>query len=263
MVVRPLTDHHQRKKTAHRKFQLPTDDQRGRRVSASIEDEENVVDVQVSRLGSSLHTIHANSQSHPPIADEQDMAATMAGSPTTPRRGHAPLTFPFRQNTIARRAQTPGANELEYQLPAVAELRAADQESDSRRSSIDSDAGSSTSLPPQARLALNEQISREEEIAEGEEKEEMTKVAESPSDLSLTANPPLEEVPSDQNTAAALHEEEGEGEIVEDRMAPVAGERQRVRREKLGEKLMQVFGLQEREEVLDEMRCWLLRSVSE
>jgi sterol 3beta-glucosyltransferase len=51
--------------------------------------------------------------------------------------------------------------------------------------------------------------------------------------------------------------------LIEERMDINPTEKQRVRREKLAERLMEVFGLEKREEVLEEMRCWLLRSVSE
>ena len=65
------------------------------------------------------------------------------------------------------------------------------------------------------------------------------------------------------NTSAALREESGENEIVEDQMMENPSEKKRLRRENLAEKLQSVFGLAEREEVVDEMRCWLLRSISE
>lgn len=120
----------------------------------------------VSRMHSSLHTIR------PDAIDTT--AEPTSSSPTTPRRGHHhALHFPFRENTIARKAQSPSVNELEYQLafrrpneeeqselardgkPAiVAELQPADG---SRRDSAAS-TGSDESMPPGARSALNDQI---------------------------------------------------------------------------------------------------------
>jgi sterol 3beta-glucosyltransferase len=117
--------------------------------------------------------------------------------------------------------------------------------SEERRASVASSTGSDGSMPPGARSALNDQIIKEEDQAGKEESAEIAQAAGLPP--SAGQNLDLEETPSDLNDRMSMGK---------------SGERQRMRKEKLGEKLMQVFGLAEREEVLEEMRCWLLRSVS-
>lgn len=221
-------------------------------------------------MGSSLHTIRPD-----PI---DTTAEPTHSSPTTPRRAHQhALHFPFRQNAIARKAQSPSVDELEYQL-AFRRPNEAEQDElardgkpaivaevvppgEDRRSSVASSTGSDGSMPSGARSALNDQITKEEDQAGKEESAEIAQAAGLPP--SAGQNLDLEETPSDLNTDAALREGGARDEEIDDRMGMgKSGERQRMRKEKLGEKLMQVFGLAEREEVLEEMRCWLLRSVS-
>lgn len=176
------------------------------------------------------------------------------------------LKFPFRANTIARRAQSPGAMEIQYQLaqahglsttPALHQLGMAG-DLDSHRGSGESD----TSLDPGAQQFLNDRVTAEETQAQrevGQEIERTEREAELHSD-----NESREILRADPEAAAALREaQEGSEVEVEDRMQMNAGERQRLRKERLSQKLMDVFGLTEAEEVLEEMRCWLLRSVSE
>lgn len=140
---------------------------------------------------------------------------------------------------------------------------------DTRRSSEDSDA----SLDPAAREFLSERIAVEEDNARREEIEEIRNAEESAevhgrphAELDVYGHDGEESGSGaeESNTEAALREAEG-GELVEveDRMAMNAGERQRLRKQQLGQRLMEVFGLNEMEEVVEEMRCWLLRSVSE
>lgn len=154
--------------------------------------------------------------------------------------------------------------ELQYQLaqdhplpvtPALSQLVADDG---SRRGSEESD----TSLDPGAARFLNERVAVEEGAAQrevGQEIERTRREADEHSD-----NEQRDMLDQHPQAAAALREaREGSEVEVEDRMPMNAGERQRLRRERLGQKLMDVFGLQEREEVVEEMKCWLLRSVSE
>jgi sterol 3beta-glucosyltransferase len=187
-----------------------------------------------------------------------------------PSDGRAPaypksLKFPFRANTVARKARSPGPTELQYQLAKTSlnDTDAAtadsgyfpDQEDlGERRSSGQSE----LSIGQPAREMMQDRIQKEEDIGVEEEAKEMSKVQR---DL-----PTVAEVPSrsaeDDNTSAALREGSGEDEVVEDRMMPNPSEKKRLRKEQLAEKLQEVFGLAEREEVIDEMRCWLLRSIS-
>jgi sterol 3beta-glucosyltransferase len=110
---------------------------------------------------------------------------------------------------------------------------------------------------------IDRRIAAEEDTGEKEEDQEILRTR--PEALNLAPDVGGKKAkPSDANLDAALREGlEGEEELVEERMELNPAERQRVRKEKLSERLMEVFGLEEREEVLEEMRCWLLRSVSE
>ena len=210
------------------------------------------------------------------------------------KRGPA-LQFPFRQNTIARKAQSPGPSELEYQLRnqqgAAVDPQFAALAEEGRRDSgesvrtVESDGG----LPAgHTREIMGERIEQEQMMAKDEEEAEMERVEEESPSASLMLGPTLGSAgaqsqsqslevgqsqvyparspgvhSSEENVAAALREADGGEEVIEDQMEPNQQEKKRVRREKLGERLQEVFGLEEREEVLEEMRCWLLRSVSE
>jgi sterol 3beta-glucosyltransferase len=103
------------------------------------------------------------------------------------------LDFPFRENTIARRAQAPGVGEINYQL------------------SPNVDPSLLVDLPTEDRVES--------------------------------------ELESDASAAAV---ELSSAEI-----------KRRRRNARLAARLKEVFGLEEEEEVLEEMTCWLLRSVSE
>lgn len=137
---------------------------------------------EVPTMHSSLHTIRP-----------METAGLPSGSPTervSPRKQqhrllHPELHFPFRENTIARRAQAPGQTELSYQY-------ADEEENDS-----------------------------------------------------VLADLPLE------RHAVQPTDTESEAEAKRHRSARLAA------------RLQEVFGLKEEEEVLEEMTCWLLRSVSE
>jgi sterol 3beta-glucosyltransferase len=118
------------------------------------------------------------------------------------------------------------------------------------------------SIGQPARELMSNRISKEEDQGQQEEAEEISKASRPSADLATLAEMPSRESGVD-NTSAALREESGENEIVEDQMMENPSEKKRLRREKLAEKLQDVFGLAEREEVVDEMRCWLLRSISE
>jgi sterol 3beta-glucosyltransferase len=155
--------------------------------------------------------------------------------------------------------------ELQYQLaqgqplpttPAVSQLIAAADE-ESPRGSEESD----TSLDPGAAQFLNDRVAVEEGAAQREVGQEIERTRREADEHSDEEQRELLE--QDPQAAAALREAQEGSEIeVEDRMPMNAGERQRLRRERLGQKLRDVFGLQEMEEVMEEMRCWLLRSVS-
>jgi sterol 3beta-glucosyltransferase len=107
---------------------------------------------------------------------------------------------------------------------------------------------------------MSDRISKEENRGQQEEAEEISR-ASAGNDLETVSEVPTREARTD-NTSAALREGSDEDEIVEDQMMENPSEKKRLRREKLAEKLQHVFGLAEREEVIDEMRCWLLRSIS-
>lgn len=124
--------------------------------------------------------------------------------------------------------------------------------SDSRRSSAASDG----SLPPGTRVMLNDQITKEQQQAGEEEDTEMARAGLETGGSGISG-----ERGSAENTAAVLREHGDDDD--DSTVQKESGQKQRVRKEKLGQKLMEVFGLPEREEVLEEMRCWLLRSISE
>ncbi len=196
---------------------------------------------------------------------------------TTPRDPHAnaQLHFPFRAYTIARKARSPGQSELNYQFADAVRQRQESESSEGslggvpmprgfdlkpRRSGAESDGG----FPAETRKLVDEQIHREEDIGEKEEEGEIELAARQDgavTDVQLA--PPIGEDKPDQRNVGAALREDPEDDVVEDRLEENRSERKRVRREKLSERLKQVFDLEEQEEVLEEMRCWLLRSVSE
>lgn len=127
---------------------------------------------------------------------------------------------------------------------------------------------------------MQDRIEKEQSLGEEEEKEEMMMAEHQQAgplaalnlgrEISATTADPVvgsggegANAPSDRNALAALREPSDGDELAEGHVPPNASERRRMRRELLAEKLKVVFGLDEREEVLEEMRCWLLRSVSE
>jgi sterol 3beta-glucosyltransferase len=214
--------------------------------------------------------------------------------PSTAHPGHQrELDFPFRANTVARKAQSPGITELQYQLPHVQHYKiGADHELQSqtvsgdetkapvgdidpwiRRGSGESDTASS--IGEDIRTVLDERMRKEEGIGKEEEEEEIMRAAEeNPLVNRLSLEPIMSGGdPSEVNTAAALREEAGPSDAQrrgsdlpaeqgERSQVQGSADRKRIRKEKLAEKLMEVFGLERKEEVLEEMRCWLLRSVS-
>lgn len=218
----------------------------------------------VSRLHSSLHTIRPMGHATPP---EDDMVEVPS---VTQYSDQHPLRFPFRENTIARRARSPGINELNYQfaqgrrraasdlgdnVPSIAGLRVAGDERPPSEGSVGS-------IGPEERRLVEERVAAEEDIAHDEEREEIQRFHPDALDLGPVIEGQGDRL-SEANVQAALREgEEGQEELIEERMDINPAEKQRVRREKLAERLMEVFGLEKREEVLEEMRCWLLRSVS-
>lgn len=231
--------------------------------------------ISATRMQSSLNTIR-------PMApqNEEDLVQVPPADQVKPPHTSHRLSFPFRANTIARRARTPGQKELSYQFAGMttSEVREAERQSaeqgyfdgdgsDSRRSSgetDESDGGVPVDSP--ARHLMADRISKEENMAGEEEAKEMDRVGHSPMVNSTGLAPPIPELnqrPSDDNAPAALREGSSEDEVIEDQMMANPSEKKRLRREQLAERLQEVFGLEEREDVLDEMRCWLLRSVSE
>nr|XP_019049094.1 sterol 3-beta-glucosyltransferase [Kwoniella bestiolae CBS 10118]OCF28024.1 sterol 3-beta-glucosyltransferase [Kwoniella bestiolae CBS 10118] len=234
----------------------------------------------VNRLGSSLHTIRPMNQ--PQTINENNDKVKPPQPPHSPHGIHPlqPLQFPFRDNTIARKARRPNETELAYQYAESEARRQSLEVSDSNVSSESSspfppdsaytsrrpsDPSSETSsIDGTARELLHEQISHEEELGEAEEREEIYRAAEaSPVKAPLDLAPAISEHEQQElNTDAALRQAETkQEEVVEESIQPNESERRRVRKEKLAERLMDVFGLEEREDVLEEMRCWLLRSV--
>ena len=184
--------------------------------------------------------------------------------------------FISRSNTIAYRGISPGDSELNDQF---AEVSSQKQDSgiapgiqgtvplprgfaaDDRRISDDSDNG--LPMEGEARQLLDAQIRHEEDLGGKEEDIEIKRAAEQNPSVPGPhfTNSVAAERPNEQNTGAALRESPG-AEILEEDMETNASERRRLRQEKLSQRLMEVFGFEEREEVLAEMRCWLLRSVS-
>ena len=219
-----------------------------------------------------MHTIRPMQT---PTAEEP---ADFGSSGYFPPSGSRPqsLHFPFRQNTIARRAHAPGEGELAYQFakrptvpeeegsPEVPTVVEEAQISDERRSSAGTDDG----LPVgcEARQALERRLTAEAEIAEQETKEEIDQAVK---DGEVSHPQPGVNVPSpmgkvsEANLDAALRQGDQHDEILDELMDPNPEQKRRMRMEKLAERLQEVFGLQEREPVLEEMRCWLLTSVSE
>lgn len=188
-----------------------------------------------------------------------------------PDKDH-PLHFPFRDNTIARHARSPGLNELNFQFRGTEETAAGGSTTISSvpmpRGMVDTRRESGESIGPGARQMLDERTKAEEGIAENEEKTEILRaegrLPEGVQALNLGPQLDREVSPSDANAGAALRERtDVRGAEVEDSMEPNPNEKQLVRKEKLAERLQDVFGLEQREEVLEEYRCWLLRSVSE
>lgn len=200
---------------------------------------------------------------------EEDIVKVQPGDAQRPANNTKGLNFPFRANTVARRARSPGPTELQYQL-AKTSLDEAEQTSRSapvdqdyfdheelghRRTSTESE----TSIGQPARAMMQDRIGKEQAIGEEEEAGEIARIAP---DLEPVLEMPGEAV-AERNTSAALREGSGEEEVIEDQMMANPSEKKRLRRENLAEKLQDVFGLAEREEVIEEMRCWLLRSISE
>ena len=217
-------------------------------------------------MGSSLATIRPMS-----AQVDDDMVNVNSSDAARSRANSKSLNFPFRANTVARKARSPAVSEIQYQL-AKATLgeaeavpaNAGDQGyfpkhmGEVRRSSEDSE----MSIGQPARELMSARISKEENQGQQEEAEEIQRASKPSADLATLSEMPSRESGAD-NTSAALREESGENEIVEDQMMENPSEKKRLRRENLAEKLQSVFGLAEREEVVDEMRCWLLRSISE
>jgi sterol 3beta-glucosyltransferase len=202
---------------------------------------------------------------------EEDMDNVQSSDAARSRANSKSLNFPFRANTVARKARSPAVTEIQYQLAksslGEAEAVPADtteqgyfptHKGDIRRSSEDSEA----SIGQPARELMDDRIEKEENKGQQEEAEEISRASRPSANLADLAEVPSREARAD-NTSAALREGSGEEELVEDQMMENPSEKKRLRREKLAEKLQDVFGLAEREEVIDEMRCWLLRSISE
>ena len=246
---------------------------KGKRLSA-LPSTTTHLTVSATRMQSSLNTIRPMS-----TQKEDDLVQVPPADQVKPPHTSHGLSFPFRANTIARRARTPGQKELSYQFAGMttsevreAERQSAEQgyfdneESSSRRSSGETDEdddGVPVNSP--ARHLMEHRISKEENMAGEEEAKEMNRVGHSPMTNSSGLAPPIpaaDQRPSDDNAPAALREGSSEEEIIEDQMMVNPSEKKRLRREQLAERLQEVFGLEEREDVLDEMRCWLLRSVS-
>ena len=195
---------------------------------------------------------------------------------------HRSLNFPYRQNAVARKARSPGPTELAYQFagrpaqtvpledipPVVPEEPRKRRASDDSTITVESEGGLSAGL---GRDVVAQQVEKEGQLAEQEEGAEIIRADEEqtlPSHGSSSLGGAVSstasmETQQDENVGAALREGTPKDEVVEDLMAMNPQEKKRVRREMLAERLRDVFGLDEREEVLEEMRCWLLRSVSE
>lgn len=226
----------------------------------------------VSRLGSSLSTIRPMSSSSP----------THAKAPSTSHGSHPTHTLhlPFRQNAIARRARRPGTTELDYQY-------ATPETSSRRTSAAGSEASSEGEVPlPKGFVShpnliipsgegeaaahadlklINDRICKEQQIADVEEQAEILRSAEEQRmRLGKEFVRHKNRDSADLNVDAALREGGSEGDdVIEEQMQTNEAEKRITRKERLAERLMEVFGLEEREQVLEEMKCWLLRSVSE
>ena len=224
-----------------------------------------------SRLHSSLHTIRpASTSTH---LDPNDPSRIPAHA-TQEGQGNQSLYFPFRQNTIARRARSPGLTEMNYQFDEGQTAANGTQprrdsgdvplprgfDPDTRRTSEESDGG----LPVggDARKLVDERVRTEEAIGEEEENEEMLRAADEDDPPAIDLGAVLgDDRPSDENTAAALREGDQEPQPKRP-MGERGADRKLARKEMLSDRLTTVFGLEEKEEVLEEMRCWLLRSIS-
>ncbi|ORY29024.1 hypothetical protein BCR39DRAFT_559323 [Naematelia encephala] len=212
--------------------------------SSDSEEEERQVAAgrrpKMAHVGSSLHTIRP-----------------MVSNSTVKPHPSQSLHFPFRENTIARRARSPAPTELNFQFrgshPGEVPLpRGFDADSLRGEDGLH--------ISNDAVKLVQDRVEAEEKRGAQEEKEEILRaeVQGGPASKSLILEAPIgAESPSENNTDAALREEIDE--VVEERMEPTIQERKRLRREKLADKLQEVFGLEEREEVLEELRCWLLR----
>ena len=246
--------------------------------------------ISASRMHSSLHTIRPMASPANEMTPAQPETESYFPQETSRKPGHHSLQFPFRQNAIARKARSPGPSELEFQfqnrnenpanrsvLPAEEDIPSPVLEEgiDNRRISQESDGG----IGGPVREIMEQRVAVEQGLAKEEEGQEIDRCEEEGATPSSTAPPGLatplnqrqnlgysqeeERAQSEENVAAALREGSDEEEIVEDRMQANPQEKKRVRREILAERLQEVFGLEHRETVLEEMRCWLLRSVSE
>ena len=231
-------------------------------------------------MHSSLHTIRP--MAHTPVDEDiVEIPPSMVSSPSGEFSQH--LHFPFRENTIARRARSPGQSELAYQFAEAARRRKISLE---KKEVTPAALDQTGAVPPPKQMddelvvspgieqvvagddgltrdLVGDRIQREAEIGELEEIEEISAAArELPNKVDLSRVRSGDTSTSEVNTEAALREERGRNEVVEERMPTNVQEKKRLRREMLSQKLMEVFGLDEREEVLEEMKCWLLRSVS-
>ena len=209
--------------------------------------------------------------------DPEDMVKVTSPpkSASSVHAGHL-LHFPFRDNAIARRARSPGAAELQYQFatgsrPRPAVPARADTLPATALPSIAGD-GIAAVDEEDAQEVVNDRVAKEQEHGQIEEKEEIAKVTSHGQSLAHPVPPEVmvedaeagDATLQEHNVGAALREgEPGEEEVIDDRLEENPAEKKRLRREKLSERVMDVFGLEEREEVLEEMKCWLLRSVSE
>ncbi|KAK4684673.1 hypothetical protein P7C73_g5496, partial [Tremellales sp. Uapishka_1] len=209
----------------------------------------------LSRIHSSLHTIRPLQSSQVPPGTTHQNASS------GPR-----LSFPLRDNTIAHRARSPGVKEMEFQLAPSLQ----DHQSDTPGSfpmpkgSNGNDSGSDESGDERlaagvdVRKIMSDRIQVEEKMGEREERGEMVKAAQN---AGRQSHAHIGTPSSKDNVGAALREED-DGDA-SDTMETNENEKRRLRREKLSQRLKQVFGLEDREEVVVELRCWLLRSVSE
>lgn len=208
--------------------------------------------------------------------------STHATVPSTSHSSHPthPIHFPFRQNAIARRARPPDTTELDYQYATSETSSRGMSETGSESSSEDevllpkafvsppnfivpSAEGEATG-PPDPKLT-SDRIEKEQQIAGEEEQAEILRSSkEEEMRLGKELVPDKSHGSAELNMDAALREGGSVGEdVIEAQMQTNEAEKSLTRKEKLAERLMEVFGLEEREEVLEEMKCWLLRSISE